>query len=102
MEAKNAAASKAAAVESRLRDLRKHQRQSLTIEDSEFLASANALADERDLAQRAVVSLQERRQASQHILLLANFHSDPARALEETAAVNRQQTTWAGMPGLLV
>jgi hypothetical protein len=48
------------------------------------------------------VSLQERRQASQHILLLANFHSDPARALEETAAVNRQQTTWAGMPGLLV
>jgi len=39
MEAKNAAASKAAAVESRLRGLRKLQRQSLTIEDSEFLCS---------------------------------------------------------------
>jgi hypothetical protein len=98
MEAKNAAASKAAAVESRLRGLRKVQRQSLTIEDSEFLASANALADECDRAQRAVVSLQ----ASQHLSLLADFHSDPARAVEETAAVHRQHTTWASMPGLLV
>lgn len=102
MEAKHAAANKAAAVESRLRALRRHQRESLTIEDSEFLASANALADERDRAQRAVVSMQERWQASQQLSLFSDFHSDHARAVEETAAMHRQQTTWAGMPALLV
>jgi len=101
LEAQRAAADKAAAVENRLRDLRTHQRQSLTIEESEFLASADALADERERARRATVSLQERRQASRQLSLLADFHSDPARAGGDAAA-RRQLATWALMPDLLV
>lgn len=102
LQANKAAAIKSAEVESRLRGLRQHQRQSLTIEDSEFLASANALAEERDRSQRAVVSLQERRQASQHLSLHFDFHNHPARVFEKTAALHRKQTTWTGMPGLLM
>ena len=102
LEAKKAAADKAAVVEDRLRSLRASQRQSLTIEEAEFLASADALADQQESAQRATVSLQERRQASRQLSLLADFHSDRTRAGEAAAASRRQPTTWAMMPEHLV